>query len=1161
MDFRILGPLEVQQNGRSLPCRGAKLRLLLAVLLLHRNEVVSSDRLIEALWGDRPPATAAKALQMHVSQLRKLLEPERSVGVSGELLVTRPPGYELRVEPGQLDLDRFDGALSEARAAAASGQTDLAARTLADALGLWRGPPLADLTFEESLQPEIARLEELRLTALEDRIDADLALGRHGGLIGELEGLAAEHPLRERLRGQLMLALYRSGRQAEALDVYRETRRMLVDELGIEPTRELKALEGRILAQDPGLAPSAPEEPGAAGESPGLVGREGEVAELLPLVDQAMSGRGAVVLIAGEPGIGKSRLAEALSRHAHARGARIAVGRCWEAGGAPPYWPWVQALRAWLRETGRAALSAEAGKPRPELTALLPELGGPLGDAPAPADDTPGARFRLFESIAALLRRAAESAPLGVFLDDLHAADAGSLLLLRFVAGALADSPILVVGCYRDTDVGPELAETLAELAREPIVHRVALHGLDEAATSRLLAAVMGEAPPDELAARVHAETRGNPLFAGEIGRLMAAEGAPGEASERLPIPDGVREAIHRRLQRQSGACREVLALGSVLGREFELAPVTQVSSLPEEELAQAIEEATRARLVADVPGTAERVRFSHILVRDTLYEDLPAPRRRRLHLAVAEALEALYAGNPGPHLAQLAHHYVAAGSLASGKAIEYAERAGERAASQHAYEEAARNYSTALGLLEASGVHDPGKACELLLSLGESLSRAGSGPEAKDVLRRAAAIAEEQSWPDQLARAALSYGGRFAWARGSTDPALVPLLERALAAAGAEADVTRARLLARLAAATRDDATRERRVRFAEEAVAIAERSADPVTLGYALEGYWAAVEAKDPSEGVVVGDRLIALGEELGDKERVFIGHDFRLQALWKLGDRGGVDVEVDWLTRLAGELRQPSQRWHVGTARTMVALMEGRFHDAEQLIEDARAAGERSETWNAVVSQRIQLFALRRAQGRLAELEDTLRRSVHEYPTLLRFRCALAHLYAEIGDERGARGALDELLSRDLEHEYVDAEWLFAISLLPDVARFLVDESAAEALYALLRPHERLYAEAPVEATFGATARGLGVVATVMRRFDEAESHFEAAIELERRMGARPWLAHAQHDLAAMLLTRDLRGDRERAGLLLDQAGDTYRELGMERWAARAAAARDS
>jgi DNA-binding SARP family transcriptional activator len=1168
MEFKILGPLEVREEGRRLACKGTKQRLLLSVLLLNANEVVSSDRLIEALWGESPPDTAAKALQVHVSQLRNLLEPERARGASGRILLTRPPGYELRVEPGQLDLHRFGQELSEAKAAMAAGHSRQAARALRNALALWRGPPLADLSFEDFLQPEIARIEELRLVALEERVDADLTLGGHADVIGELESLASQHPLRERLRAQLMLALYRSGRQAEALEVYRETRRLLVAELGIEPGPALKQLERRILAQDAALdVPERQVEAPAEGRpaSEDLVGRESEMAELLPVLEGVLSGNGALVLVGGEPGVGKSRFAEALAAHARERSVRVLVGRCWEAGGAPSYWPWVQALRSYVRESRPEALRSQVGAGAADLATIVPELRELLPDLPAsPELDSEGARFRLFDSVASFLRNAATAEPLALFLDDLQAADAPSLLLLRFLVGGLAGAAVFIVGCYRDTEVGPDLEEALPELTREAAVRRITLKGLSRSGTARLLELTTGQIPPDGLAARIHAETEGNPLFAGEVGRLLAAEGRLEQADtveESLPMPEGVREAIGRRLRRQTDRCRQVLKLASVLGREFDLDALERVSDLDQDELFAVLEEAVTARLVSDVPGTPGRLRFSHVLIRDSLYEDLPATRRLRLHLAVSEALEALHDQNLEPHLAELAHHYLQAGSGKVEKAITYAARAGDRAASQLGYEGATRHYESALRLLETAGSGDADRRCELLLSLGDVLSRAGTSSQAKDALRRAATLAEQTGRADQLARAALSYGGRFAWARAGTDPALVPLVERALAAAGPDDGPARARLLARLAAAIRDDPSRDRRVLLAQEAVDVARRSGDPVILAYALEGYWVAVEGPDlVGDGAVVGNQLISLGEQIGDQERVFTGRDFRLNAFWKQADRTGIEVELEALSRLADELRQPSQRWFVATSRTMLALMEGGFGQAEQLISETLALGERAESWNALVSERLQMFVLRRAQGRLAELEETINRSVHEYPALLRFSCALTHLYGDLGREQDARTALEGLLARDLAREHLDAEWLFSMTLLPDPCALLGDDDAAARLYSLLLPYEHLYAQAPVEATFGSVARGLGVLATTLRRFEDAERHFEAALEVERRMRAGPWRAHAQHNLAAMLLARGGPGDREKASGLLDEAVNTYRELGMDSWATRATALTD-
>jgi DNA-binding SARP family transcriptional activator len=337
MEFRILGPLEVSSDGQALDLGGAKQRALLAVLLLDANNVVSTDRLIDALWEDDPPESAQKALQVHVSGLRKLVGRER--------LQTKAPGYLLQLEDGELDLDRFRELHEGGRPA--------------EALSVWRGPPLSDLADLRFAQPEIARLEDLRLACLEERIEQDLQARRHAELTGELEALVAEHPLREDLRAQLMLALYRSGRQAEALDAYQAARRALVDELGIEPGRELRELHQRILNQDPGLdLGGRPASEPEAEAGPAFVGREPELAELTAGLDDAFGGRGRLFLLQREPGIGKSRLADELLSRAKARGAHVLVGRCWEAGGAPAYWPWTHLCGTWLASFPSCASSS-----------------------------------------------------------------------------------------------------------------------------------------------------------------------------------------------------------------------------------------------------------------------------------------------------------------------------------------------------------------------------------------------------------------------------------------------------------------------------------------------------------------------------------------------------------------------------------------------------------------------------------------------------------------------------------------------------------------------------------------------------------------------------------------------------------------------------------
>src|SRR6266511_6168331 len=348
MDYRILGPLEVIDEDRRLSLGGARQRAVLALLLLHGNEALTRDVIVDALWGEKPPQTAAKVLQNCVSALRKELPG------GAETLRTAGGGYALRLEADELDRDRFERLLAAGRAALAVEDHAEAAERLREALALWRGSPLSDFSYERFAQDEITRLEELHVAAVEDRIEADLALGRHVELVPELEALVSKHGLRERLHGQLMLALYRSGRQAEALDAYRAARRRLLAELGIEPGRPLHELERAILAQDPALdalpprrtAPSASLEtrPGRRAAAP-VVGRDDELALLEAGLEDALAGRGRLFVVVGEAGAGKTRIGDEVASRAKQRGARILWGRGWHGGGAPEYWPWRQALR------------------------------------------------------------------------------------------------------------------------------------------------------------------------------------------------------------------------------------------------------------------------------------------------------------------------------------------------------------------------------------------------------------------------------------------------------------------------------------------------------------------------------------------------------------------------------------------------------------------------------------------------------------------------------------------------------------------------------------------------------------------------------------------------------------------------------------------------
>jgi DNA-binding SARP family transcriptional activator len=1123
LEFRILGPLEVVGDNGLVALGGGKQRALLALLLLRANEVVASDTLIDELWHGEPPDTARKALQVHVSNLRKALGSDR--------IATQPPGYRIRVDTDELDLARFEALRA---AGDASG-----------ALALWRGAPLADFAYEPFAAAERGRLEELRLVTLEQRIEADLARGRHADLVPELEALVAAEPLRERPRAQLMLALYRCGRQADALEVYQAGRRALVDELGIDPGRELQELERAILRQEPSLEAPAreaprPQEPARPRTTGVLVGRETELKAGLAALDDALAGRGRLLLVAGEPGIGKSRLVDELADRAAGGGAEVLIGRCWEAGGAPPYWPWTQALREHARRTEPRALREQLGQGAADLAGIVPELRSILDDIPDPTSpETEGARIRLFESVAAFLDNASRARPLVICLDDVHAADTPSLLLLQFVSRELERMPVLVVAAYRDVDptVSTDLAETVAAASRSPATTRVSLTGLSRDEARTFVEVNGGAAHADSLAGRLHEDTEGNPLFMGEILRLLAAEGRLEEAGTTISIPDTVREVIGRRLRHLSSECRRVLTLAAVLGREFGLVALERVADYTGiDRLLEVLDEAITARVVAELPGSLGRLRFSHALIRDTLYGDLPATHRVRLHKRAAEVLEELYSNDLEPHLAELAHHYVSAiPALEPARAAEFARRAGDRALRLLAYEEASRLYELALSALSAGGTADEIERCELLLALGEARARAGLTADAKTTFLEAADLARRSDRPAELARAALGYGGRIVWSRAGGDE-VVPLLEDALDRLEQGDSALRAKLLARLAGgALRGRASPDEREALSAEAVEIAERLEDSPTLAYALDARFAALHTPDnPRRRLAIASELVRVAEIAGDVERQFQGHIYAFVSLLHLGETAAADTELDLARELAERMRQPAQLWQLHSNLALRAFDQGLIAEAEAEIETALEFGKTAQTRDATLTSVVHRYLLQRHQGRLGELLDEIETTADAYPDRPILRCLLASACCAAGDESRARSVFEAIDARALP---LDDEWLFTVCLLAEVCAVIGDSLSAGTLYELLIPFWDQNAVTPPEGALGSVSRYLALLAWTMQAYETAAAHFEAALAANEAMGASTWVAATRADLehASAARRRALEPSLERASLL--------------------------
>jgi DNA-binding CsgD family transcriptional regulator len=899
----------------------------------------------------------------------------------------------------------------------------------------------------------------------------------------------------------------------------------------------------------------------AALEQRVFVGREAELEVLLDGLRDAGSGRGCLVLLGGEPGIGKTRLANELAARAEAADAQVLWGRCWEAGGAPPYWPWAQVLRGLVRgldpdELARiaAANGAALGQLLPELADLLPQL------ADAPTASPEDARFRLFASVSGLLRDASGSRPLLLVFEDLHAADPSSLSLLQFVAAEVGSSSALLLGTYRDVELTPEhpLASTLPELIRAPQTMRLLLSGLESGDVARYIETIAGRAPPADLVAAIHRETGGNPLFVGEVVRLLATDGGLQRpaAGQRWPIPVGVREAIGRRLAGLREPCRRLLVLGAVVGEDFTVDLLERVTGLPAEELLVTLHDAVAARLVAAVPGDPGRFAFAHVLVRDTVYENLLPAERVRLHRDVGEALAALYAGDPEPHAAELAHHYyeaAPAGEVA--RAIDYAVAAGRRAVRLFAYEEAVRLFRMAQRMLTE---HDPDehRRCEVLLLLGDAQARCGATAQAKETFLAAAEVAARVDDPELLARAALGYAGRLPWLRAGTDRHVIPLLRQALEAVGQRDSILHVRILSRLAGALRDQPSSATRDLLARRAVAMARRLDDPETLLYALLAEWAASHlGPDGSDRQrVLADEVNRLGEQVQDHEHRADAVLVRFVAHMTHGRVWAAREERERMARDADELRQPSRQWYAGVFSQILALQDGRFDDAEGKIESTVAAGLQAQPWDADASRLFALFLLRREQDRLAELEADLRRAPREYPGYRSMHAMLLVLLCEDGRLSEARPLFEQLARDDFAAFPKDNEWLFALVLLADAAVALEDREHAAVLYEQLLPYGHLVALAASEVSAGPVSRTLGVLATALGNYDAAEAHFDDAIMRAQQMGSPPWQAHAQHGYAALLAARARSGDRRRAVQLLTQTLATCDDRGMIALAAR-------
>jgi DNA-binding SARP family transcriptional activator/tetratricopeptide (TPR) repeat protein len=1149
----LCGDLVVELDGQrfehALP--GRQGRMLFAFLALNCDRSVSRDELIEAVWGEDAPADADAALRTRLSKLRHAL----GVGVldgRAALTLELPEGTSLDIEQVNQFTERAERQL-------AAGELDDAAASAraADALARRRFLPGIEAAWIDDVR---RRLEDVRLRALETLAMAGLQIG--GSELGSAEGAARDlieaSPLRESGYRCLMAVHAARGNVSDSLQVYEHLRCRLREELGSAPSPAISELHTLLLrAGDTHASGTVPEQiplpPPALRERGAFVGRAAVVGRLDDALAAARGGRRTFAFISGEPGIGKTRLAQQLARRAHAGGATVLWGQAFEET-LTPYEPLLVPLRAYVRGCPADVLAAAVGAHAPELARLVPELRARLPHLAQPqVGDPRSERSRLFQGLAELMTNASQATPVLLVLDDMHWADQATLLFLRELGRFPDQAALLVLVAHRDTEPGNAgVRDLIADLRRETSVDEIHLAGLDECESAALIADRVGSRPSSSVVQTLHGETDGNPFFLEELVRHFSRDTRLEEglvlAADRLP--DVVKDVTSQRIARLDPAARRALTAAAVVGRDFSIDVVAEAVGVSPDILVVQLEGAVAAGLVVDV--VAGRYGFTHVLTHDVVYEGVAPTRRSQLHRAVGDALVRLTGGGDDEHLGELAHHFALAGD---GRAAGYAVRAGDRAMAMLAYEEAARHYSSALEATSPTAAQSP-EACDLLLSIGEAHLRAGDRNASRSAFKRAAEVARTLGDDRRFARGVLGIGGgRAQVTSGAVDRELVVLLEEAIERVGDADQALRAHLLVRLAVELYWSDEHERRMRLADDALAAARSSGDDRTVAHVLVARRFAQWGPDNlGDRTASAEETLELAARLDDPDLALEGHCARSTDLLEGGEVHAAWAEMELHERLANERRHPFHMWVAAMRRTMRPLFEGRLTDVEPLAQEAVGIGRDLDEEDTEQGFAVQMDRLRRHQGRGAEIV-ALTRQFAERSDLPVWRMALASLYAELGREPDAREQFELVAKHGFGTVRRDVVWTFTIATAADVCAFLADRLRAPELYELLVPHDGKNVVVGYASDPWPVSRSLGLLATTMRSWDEASVHFEAAIVACRRSSGWLWLVRSLLDYARMMLTRGDPGDVERGTAMVDEGVAMATDLALDSLVLRA------
>ena len=874
-------------------------------------------------------------------------------------------------------------------------------------------------------------------------------------------------------------------------------------------------------------------------DSRAIVGRAAELAELTAGLDAALASRGRVFLFSGEPGIGKTRLCDELCALAASRGAPVLFGRAWESGGAPAYFPWLDVLSALAASLDDVSLRAALGDGAAAVGDVVPEVRARLSTPASVAGSADEARFRLFRGVSSLVRRAARERGLVVVLEDLHAADESSLSLLQFVARELRSQRVLVVGTFRDVEArsSVEVAEALGRLTRDATTLSLARLGPDEAAE---FVRRQGRALPEGVVRTILARSQGNPLFLGELCRLVSAESTLDVAA----LPLGVAAVIRGRLAVVSTATRETLEAAAVAGDESDAAFVAEIAETPVDLASASFANAVRAGILVQRSGA--RHRFSHALLREVLVHDLARERRASLHGRVARALERRAAFGDAPPLSELAHHLLEGPPEGLEAAVSYAIAAADRAVALAAFEEAVALLERAqLAAREAS----PKLLAEVRIALGCTRIRRGQGAAGQALCLEAAETARKLGDSELLARAALAYGLEITAAL--VNPTLVALLEESLAALPEGDSALRARVTARLAAALQPHPDLTYPIGLARKAIEAARRLSDPASLLDALyTGMSAMMDIVDPRERLPLNLEIEQLASSARDTERGLRTQVRLVFDHMELGDFAAADARIDAFERLARGASADRYLWRVPLFRSMRALIHGRFQEAQERWEEARTSAL------AVADPQYERCGVFHHEGILRAWERHEDMVLYD-PEARHMRSAL------YSGPHWQNGGSAFTLARMEDEE----KTRLYLSLVPDDDWPLVRNPPA--FFHLGEPLALVGAEAPVRRVYelllpsegnaiswgytcflweGAASRVLGLLAARLGEWEAAHRHFDGALAYHEERDAGPLLARTRYEYGRALLQEGNPSLRVRARALLDSAGSEAARLGM-------------